>query len=176
MRETRVRFLGREDPLEKEMVTHSSFLAWRSPWTEKPVRLQSTGSRRVGLDWATSLFPVPMECLTLGFLIWVGHDWATSLFPVPTECLTLGFLIWGTKTQKPHLDNWHLLPLLHFHQLSRRCLLHSCQISSHLTVALLALSFPPVFWLNLTRVHLSRLSLSHPFSHLLLDWCLFKNV
>ena len=48
MRETRVRPLGREDPLEKEMVTHSSILAWRIPWTEKPGRLQSTGSQRVG--------------------------------------------------------------------------------------------------------------------------------
>ena len=55
MRETRVRSLGREDPLEKEMATHSSTLAWRIPWTEKPGRLQSTGSQRVGHDWATSL-------------------------------------------------------------------------------------------------------------------------
>ena len=53
--ETRVRSLGWEDPLEKEMVTHSSILAWRIPWTEKPGRLQSTGSQRVGHDWATSL-------------------------------------------------------------------------------------------------------------------------
>ena len=48
--ETRVQSLGREDPLEKEMVTHSSILAWRIPWTEKPGRLQSTGSQRVGHD------------------------------------------------------------------------------------------------------------------------------
>ena len=48
MRETRVRFLGREDPLEKEMATHSSILAWRIPWTEEPGGLQSTGSQRVG--------------------------------------------------------------------------------------------------------------------------------
>ena len=53
MRETRVRSLGQEDPLEKEMVTHSSILAWRIPWTEKPGGLQSTGSQRVGHDWAT---------------------------------------------------------------------------------------------------------------------------
>ena len=50
MRETRVRSLGREDPREKEMVTHSSILAWRIPWTEKPGRLQSMGSQRVGHD------------------------------------------------------------------------------------------------------------------------------
>ena len=53
--ETWVRSLGWEDPLEKEMVTHSSILAWRIPWTEKPGRLQSTGSQRVGHDWTTSL-------------------------------------------------------------------------------------------------------------------------
>ena len=45
MRETQVQSLGREDPLEKEMVTHSSILAWRIPWTEKPDRLQSMGSQ-----------------------------------------------------------------------------------------------------------------------------------
>ena len=41
--------------LEKEMATHSSILAWRIPWTEEPGGLQSTGSQRVGHDWATSL-------------------------------------------------------------------------------------------------------------------------
>ena len=50
MRESRVQFLGREDPLEKEMVTHCSILAWRIPTTEKPSRLQSMGSQRVRHD------------------------------------------------------------------------------------------------------------------------------
>ena len=50
MRETRVWSLGWEDPLEKEMATHSSILAWRIPWTEEPGGLQSTGSQRVGHD------------------------------------------------------------------------------------------------------------------------------
>ena len=48
-------FLGREDPLEREMAIHSSTLAWKIPWTEEPDRLQSMGSQRVGHDWATSL-------------------------------------------------------------------------------------------------------------------------
>ena len=61
MRETRVRSLGWEDPLEKEMAVHSSILAWRIPWTEKPSRLQSTGSQRVGHNWATSPSPSPYE-------------------------------------------------------------------------------------------------------------------
>ena len=50
IRETQVRSLGREDPLEKEMATHSSTLAWRIPWREEPGRLQSMGSQRVGHD------------------------------------------------------------------------------------------------------------------------------
>ena len=50
MRETRVQSLGREDPLEKEMTTHSSILAWRIPWTEEPGRLQSMWLQRVGHD------------------------------------------------------------------------------------------------------------------------------
>ena len=48
MRETQVQSLGREDPLEKEMATHSSTLAWKIPRTEEPGRLQSMGSQRIG--------------------------------------------------------------------------------------------------------------------------------
>ena len=48
MWDTQVRFLGGEDLLEKEMATHSSILAWKIPWTEKPDRLQSMGLQRVG--------------------------------------------------------------------------------------------------------------------------------
>ena len=50
MQKTWVQSLGQEDPLEKEMATHSSIVAWRIPWTEKPGGLQSTGSQRVGHD------------------------------------------------------------------------------------------------------------------------------
>ena len=45
MQEIQVQSLGQEDPLEKEMATHSSILAWRIPWTEEPGRLQSMGSQ-----------------------------------------------------------------------------------------------------------------------------------
>ena len=48
MEETRVQTLGGEDPLEEEMATHSSILAWEIPWTEGPGGLQSTGSQ---MDW-----------------------------------------------------------------------------------------------------------------------------
>ena len=50
VQENRVRSLGWEDPLEKEMATHPSTLAWKIPWTEEPRRLQSMGSQRVGHD------------------------------------------------------------------------------------------------------------------------------
>ena len=50
MQETRVPSLGREDPLEKEMATHSSILAWRIPWLEEPGGWQFMGSERVGHD------------------------------------------------------------------------------------------------------------------------------
>ena len=50
MQETGVRFLGQEDPLEQEMATHSSILAWRTPWAEEPGGLQSMGSQGVGHD------------------------------------------------------------------------------------------------------------------------------
>ena len=76
MQETWVWSLGREDPLEKEMATHSSILAWRIPWMEEPGGLQSMGSQRVGHDWATSLhfstsLQIFMCCIfiTIQFLI-----------------------------------------------------------------------------------------------------------
>ena len=50
VRENRVQSLRQEDPLEKEMATHSSTLAWKIPWTEEPGRLQSMGLQRAGHD------------------------------------------------------------------------------------------------------------------------------
>ena len=55
MWETQVWSLSWDNPLEKEMATCSSILTWKIPWTEKPGRLQSMGSQRVGHDWATSV-------------------------------------------------------------------------------------------------------------------------
>ena len=55
MWETWVQSLGWEDPLEKEMATRSSTLAWKIPWTEEPGRRQSRGSHRVRHDWVTTL-------------------------------------------------------------------------------------------------------------------------
>ena len=77
MQETQVRSLGWEDPLEKEMATHSSTLAWKIPWMEEPGRLQSMWSQRVRYDWATSL--------SLSFLITclpTYSSWATLVLTI----------------------------------------------------------------------------------------------
>ena len=65
MRETLVRSLGQENPLEKEMAILSSTFAWKTSWTEEPGRLQSMGLQRVRHDWATSL----SLCLFLVFTL-----------------------------------------------------------------------------------------------------------
>ena len=65
MQDTWVRSLGGKDPLEKEMATHSSTLAWKTPWTEEPCRLQLVGSQRVGHNWATSLSLSLNKCAAL---------------------------------------------------------------------------------------------------------------
>ena len=67
MRETWIRSLGWEDPLEKVTTTHSSILAWRIPWTEESGGLQSMGSQRVGHDWVTKQ--------TVNDLIWIDCFW-----------------------------------------------------------------------------------------------------
>ena len=73
MQETGVQSLGREDPLQKEMATRSSTVAWKIPWTKEPGRLQSMGSQRVGHDWATTLhffYLLIMGALYLLSFIW----------------------------------------------------------------------------------------------------------
>ena len=64
MQETQVQSLGPEDPLEKGMATRSSILAWRTPWTEELVGLQSMGSERVVYDCATNTGVIEVAVLT----------------------------------------------------------------------------------------------------------------
>ena len=68
--ETWVRSLGREDPLEKGMATHSSILAWRTPWTEEPGWLHSMGLQRVGYNQATNTHT--------NILSFVSHNFKTN--------------------------------------------------------------------------------------------------
>ena len=86
--ETRVQCLGQEDPLEEGMVTHSSILAWRIPWTEEPGGLQSMGSQRVRHGWATNTVtfsmsppPWPLPCVHVPSLLRV----LTELRPCPSQ-------------------------------------------------------------------------------------------
>ena len=72
MQETWVQSLGREDPLEKGMAVHSSTLAWRFPWTEKPGRLQSMGWQRVGHSWATNTFTSKEVIFKLRYFLKIG--------------------------------------------------------------------------------------------------------
>ena len=74
VQETQVRFLGREDALEKEMATHTSILAWEIPWTEKPGGLQSMGSQELDLTYRLShyhfLFISLNHTFSVSFSVW----------------------------------------------------------------------------------------------------------
>ena len=89
MQETWVRTLGQEDPLEKEMATHSSILAWKIPWTEEPGWLLSMGSQRVGHKWMTSLSLMILlyTCLHLN-----KHIYRASFGTSVLNCLSLSLL------------------------------------------------------------------------------------
>ena len=65
MRESWVQSLGQEDPLEKEMATHSSTLAWKILWMEKPGGLQSMGSQRVGHDFTFTFILITVRYLLI---------------------------------------------------------------------------------------------------------------
>ena len=78
--ETWVQSLGREDPLEKEMATHSSTLAWKIPWIQEPGRLQSVGPQRVGHDWVTSPYLTLPNLLYYPTLISIHDYWKKYSF------------------------------------------------------------------------------------------------
>ena len=77
MWETWVPSLGQEDPLEKEMATHSSICAWRIPWTEEPGGPQSMGSQRVRYDWVTNTHTHRIESDDL--LLFLSHLETTTI-------------------------------------------------------------------------------------------------
>ena len=92
MRETWVQSLGREDPLEKEMAIHSSTIAWKSPWTEEPGRLQSTGSQsRTRLsDFTLVIFIAhSVSSLPLSFLFFFFLSFCIYSFPPFSSLLLL---------------------------------------------------------------------------------------
>ena len=77
MQEMQVSSLGWEDPLGKEMATHPSILAWRTPWTEEPGGLQSMGSQRVGPDLVTQLH---QQFITITCLLEIVSTSSTGTF------------------------------------------------------------------------------------------------
>ena len=91
MWETQVRSLGQEDPLEKEIATHSSILAWRITWTEEADGLQSMGSQRVRHDWVTSLsLSVSASFLPMNIQDWFPYGW-TGLISLQSKRLSRVF-------------------------------------------------------------------------------------
>ena len=110
MQEAWVRFLGQEDLLEKGMATHSSILAWKIPWAEKPGGLQSMGSQRVRHDWATNAFIYMCVCVCVCvcvYFIYVYKISRSRCFKVkynikyaslPLKILATNKFIWEAKT------------------------------------------------------------------------------
>ena len=86
VRETWVQSLGREDPLEKEMATHSSILGWKIPWTEEPGGIQSMGSQRLGHNWVTNAYSIKYEqylevCCSEGKNYWLMFACISGINP-----------------------------------------------------------------------------------------------
>ena len=90
-RETWVQALGLEDPLEKEMATHSSTIAWKIPWTEEPGRLQSMGSQRVGHDWVTALTHSLIDASVFLYHLW--YALCTYSCPIEQSCWRFQFKV-----------------------------------------------------------------------------------
>ena len=120
MQETQVWSLGREDPLEKGMATHSSTLTWRIPWKEEPGGLQSKRSQRAGHDWATSLslslftyfqlhqfahtFIISLTLLSLTSLFFFFFLSLLSFFTELLELITLSY-IFSTLLDGSHIES-----------------------------------------------------------------------
>ena len=116
--ETTVQSLSQEDPLQKGMATHSSFLAWRVPWTEELGRLQFMGLQRVGLNWATHT-----QWVEKMWLQRAGHNWATHTHecsPEQTPSALVGCKMLDTCTKWKHVvaKSWTWLSNTHTHTCS----------------------------------------------------------
>ena len=128
IQETRVQSLGWEDPLEKGMASYSSILAWRIPWTEEPVRLQSVGLQRVRHDWVTNTHILilqqsknPNTNITVGNKSPAALFQAMCLAPTPTchSCLTSDQ---GPEQMWAQAENVEYSPVLKGFQHPRCCL------------------------------------------------------
>ena len=102
--------LSLEDPLEKEMATHSTILAWRILWTEDPGELQSTGLQRVKLDWMTNIFTSPRTALQ-SLLLYIH---TTETYDALSYVLGKACQMWRSTSRKNmgagarHVTGWIL--------------------------------------------------------------------
>ena len=112
--------LDKEDPLEKEIAVHSSILAWEIPWTEKPGRLQSMGSQRVGQDFLSQIWMIALPCrvfLVLGvFLSLLGIYYATPLWPAKFFLKSQLIVLWEFPCTCFFLVAFKTLLIIHFCQ------------------------------------------------------------
>ena len=135
MRETRVWSLGQEEPLVKELATHSSVLAWKIPWTEEPGRLQSMGSQRVGYDWATS-----------------PHLTSTTYQPTYLLIYSPAYIhnCWQTHPRRP--DDWYFPASRLWTVFSGMCpagpILPGWSLQLHLQMSLIPTTWILWFWQN----------------------------
>ena len=110
---TRVQSLGWEDLLEKEMAPHTSILAWKIPWMEKPGRPQSMGLQRVGHNWVTSLSLFPSQQVAFLFLLLVSFAVQKLFSLISHICLfLLCFCCLGRLMQKKITNTnikWHIV-------------------------------------------------------------------
>ena len=155
VQETQVQSLGYEDPLEKEMVAHSSTLAWKIPWIAEPGRLPSMGSQRVRHDWKTSLSPNSVSNF-LSCYMWPSVIFFLKFPSVVCNCpnisLSVVFLcLWSMSQNKVifcciimqheavKCNAWHQfygnregldLALFGLHSISRSATYYLCYLSS----------------------------------------------
>ena len=127
MQETWVKSLDREDLLEKEMATHSSTFAWKIPWMEKPVRLQSMGTQKVGHEWATSLSLSSTRCVK-------------SFLLDCCSCCNFTYAPWAFLSKANHRKVWFLQgtggfqATLHFPDCINVTCGHTCWLKRYTTL------------------------------------------
>ena len=118
MQKTQVWYLGWEDPLENRMATHSSILAWRSPWTKEPGRLWSMGSQRIREDWVTNTFTFFTFALLMGLYFYLA--WKMDWLPLQELNIKLPY-----EPTIPHLVTQYLTQE-NWKHISVQKLLHRC--------------------------------------------------
>ena len=112
MQETWVLSLGLEDPLEKEMATYSSTVAWKLPWTEEPDRLQSMGLQRVIHDWATShIYMCVCVCVCVYFCLFSNLKLWNSEIHIEVKIKQINKTLWFPECESvipSYVNYWNL--------------------------------------------------------------------